>query len=75
MRRPAMMEYGGYNSKLFWPLVLVFAGTAILMMNMGILPSGLARLWPVALVVLGLIGLTGGYSGTKTTKTKRSRRK
>jgi hypothetical protein len=70
-----MMEYGGYNNKLFWPLVFVFVGTAILMMNMGILPSGLARLWPVALVILGLIGLTSGYSGIKTTKTKKPRRK
>ena len=48
------MEEGGY----FWPLFLIFVGTAILLVNIGALPSESWRFWPIILIIPGLIKLS-----------------
>ena len=58
----------GFNNPLFWPLTLIFVGVAIMMMNLGVIPSSAVALWPVILVILGLVGLAG--SATNVTSRK-----
>lgn len=72
-----MCENCGYNNKLFWPLTLIFLGTLIMMVNVGILPRGLVAFWPVVLVVIGLVGLSGSCDNcrVKTPAVKRNGKK
>lgn len=69
-----MCENCGYNHKLFWPLTLIFVGALIMMMNVGILPAGLWKFWPVLLVVVGLVGLSGSCDDCKPYTKKKSKR-
>lgn len=40
---------------IIWPVILVFAGIALLLENYGVIsPMSFARLWPLLLVVWGL---------------------
>ena len=52
-----MNEKSSYRS-LFWPIVLIGAGALWLLSNLGLLPSwswgSLWRLWPLALIAVGL---------------------
>jgi hypothetical protein len=66
-----MCEYCGYNHKLFWPLTLIFVGTLVMMMNMGVLPVDLWKFWPVVLVVVGLVGLTGSCDNCKVSSARK----
>ncbi len=43
------------NKKLFWPVFAILVGTLALMVNLGYLPAGTIRYWPVLLVVWGLM--------------------
>ena len=49
------MDEGG----VFWPVFLILVGTAILLVNVGILPPDTWRFWPLILVFLGLFKLSG----------------
>lgn len=70
----------GYNHKLFWPLTLIFVGTLVMMLNIGVLPMVLWKFWPVVLVVIGLVGLSGSCdecrmdSGVKKSAKKKSKK-
>jgi hypothetical protein len=54
------------RSRFFWPLVIIIAGVLLLLQNTGLLPPGLwpllIRLWPVALILVGLDLLIGWRS-------------
>ncbi|HCR93164.1 MAG TPA: hypothetical protein DIU47_04410 [Candidatus Pacebacteria bacterium] len=64
----------GYNSTLFWPLTLIFVGVLVMMVNIGVLPAGLWKFWPVVLVVIGLVGLSGSCENCRmgSTPSKKS---
>lgn len=64
-----MCENCGYNHKLFWPLTLIFIGTLVMMINMGILPMVMWKFWPIVLVIVGLVGLSGTCESCRMTKT------
>jgi hypothetical protein len=49
------MKEGG----LFWPVFLIFVGTVILLVNLGILPEQTWRYWPLILIIPGLLKLSG----------------
>lgn len=49
------MKEGG----LFWPVFLILVGTAILLVNLGILPPDSWRFWPVIIIIPGLLKLSG----------------
>ncbi len=42
----------------FWPLFLIFVGTLILLVNLGILPPDTWRFWPIILIIPGLLKLS-----------------
>ena len=44
---------------LFWPVFIIFAGTAVLLVNLGVLPPDTWRFWPVIFILLGLFKLVG----------------
>lgn len=44
---------------VFLPVFLILVGTAILLVNLGILPPDTWRFWPVIFIVLGLYKLSG----------------
>lgn len=62
------MHYGMGEGGVFWPVFLIFVGTAILLVNVGVLPPDAWRFWPVILIVLGLFKLSG--FGTPMKKNK-----
>lgn len=68
-----MCENCGYNSKLFWPLTLIFVGTIVMMVNIGVLPMVLWKFWPILLVVIGLVGLSGSCENCGVKKTSSSK--
>jgi hypothetical protein len=58
------MKEGG----LFWPVFLILVGTAILLVNLGILPPETWRFWPVILIIPGLLKLSGFGMGEEKKK-------
>jgi uncharacterized membrane protein len=67
-----MCENCGYNNKLFWPLTLIFVGTLVMMINVGVLPMVMWKFWPILLVVIGLVGLSGMCEDCKVSTTKKT---
>lgn len=53
------MRGGMHGGGVFWPVFLILVGTAILLVNLGILPKQLWQFWPVVLIILGLLKLSG----------------
>lgn len=55
------MEDQVAHRSLFWPIVLIGVGIALLLSNLGLLAitqATVAKLWPVGLIALGLRALT-----------------
>lgn len=50
---------------LFWPVVAIMLGVVILMINMGYLPAGIARYWPILPVIWGLVKISENEEGKK----------
>ena len=46
------------GSKLFWPVVMILLGVLILMINLGYLPAGVSRYWPILPIIWGLLKLS-----------------
>lgn len=44
---------------LFWPVFIILAGTAVLLVNLGVLPADTWRFWPIIFIFLGLFKLVG----------------
>lgn len=44
---------------LFAPVFLIVIGALILLWNVGLLPQGAWRFWPLVLIIPGLIKLSG----------------
>jgi len=69
-----MCDSCGYKNSLFIPLTSIFVGFVILMFNMGMLPEGSEKFWPIIPVIIGLIGLSNmgctspGLTGKKKSK-------
>lgn len=57
------------NKKIFWPVFAILVGALALMVNLGYLPAGTVRYWPVLLVVWGLMKIAD------TGEVKKSRKK
>lgn len=70
-----MCENCGYNSKLFWPLTLIFVGTLVMMVNVGVLPMVLWKFWPILLVVIGLVGLSGSCDSCRVKTVSKKKKK
>ena len=70
-----MCENCGYNNKLFWPLTLIFVGTLVMMINVGVLPMVMWKFWPILLVVIGLVGLSGSCDDCKMKTTSKKKKK
>lgn len=49
------MDEEGY----FWPVYLILVGTAILLVNVGMLPQTVKAFWPLVIIIPGLIKLSG----------------
>ena len=45
------------RSNLFWPVVMIMVGVIILMINLGYLPAGTGRYWPILPIIWGLLKL------------------
>ncbi len=43
----------------FWPVFLILVGTAILLVNLGVLPAETWRFWPILIILPGLLKLSG----------------
>lgn len=51
---------GGMNGGgVFWPVFLILVGTAILLVNLGLLPQQTWQFWPIILIIPGLLKLSG----------------
>ena len=44
---------------VFWPVFLMLVGTAILMVNFGVLPPEAWKFWPMIFILMGLMKLVG----------------
>lgn len=47
-----------HDKSLFLPVYVILAGVIILLVNLGIIPAGTARFWPVLFIVPALIKLS-----------------
>lgn len=57
------------NKKIFWPVFAILVGVLALMVNLGYLPAGTVRYWPVLLVIWGLMKIADpGEPGKKPKK-------
>lgn len=57
---------GAHHEKgVFWPVFIILVGTAILLVNLGVLPPETAKFWPVIFIILGLLDLVGIGKGEK----------
>ena len=56
------------NKKLFWPVFAILVGVLALMVNLGYLPTGTIRYWPVLLVVWGLMKIADPPTPAKKSK-------
>lgn len=56
------------NKKIFWPVFAILVGTLALMVNLGYLPAGTVRYWPVLLVVWGLMKIADAGEPKKSKK-------
>lgn len=56
------------TKKIFWPVFAILVGALALMVNLGYLPAGTIRYWPVLLVVWGLMKISDSGETKKSKK-------